>query len=187
MPTSNVYNPPSFGTIAGTPDPSGLAGQTTDVIRQQLAGNLAPGTISMYRQQAAERGGGTGFGVDSAATNSALERMLGLTAEQQAQTGEQASFSQQGIANQQQQSQQQLQMQQETLAANMGLDYSQLNERQQEFVNSQAQQKCPLPFLEFEPYPSQPHKDHERNRNTKQYSIPRPHNHPNRYLTLLFF
>lgn len=145
--TTSSYSPytSTYSPSAVTTPVSGLAAQTTQDITNQLSGYLSPGTISMYQQQAAERGGGSGFGVDSAATNAALERMLGLTAEGQVQQGISNSFSQQGIdnssseyaqtlQNNQEQFAANLQNNKEQFAANLGLDYSKLNEQQQEFV-----------------------------------------------------
>ena len=67
-------------------------------------------------------------------------RALGLTAEGQVQKGIGNSQNQQGIDNQSTQFNQTLKNNQEQFAAKLGLEYSQLNEQQKEFVDQQALQ-----------------------------------------------
>lgn len=71
------------------PGLSGLEEASSRNIASELAGQVSPGTINLLAQQAAERGAGRGFGVDSPGTNAALMAALGLTAEQQAALGQQ--------------------------------------------------------------------------------------------------
>ena len=70
------------------PGEAGLEQQSSDDISAQLAGNLAPGTVSGIQDSMAQRYGSAGFGEDSAAISAAAERAMGLTAEQQVAAGQ---------------------------------------------------------------------------------------------------
>jgi hypothetical protein len=70
------------------PNEPALETSSSSDIAAELAGQLAPGTVSTIQDSMAQMYGGSGFGVDSAATSAAAMRAMGLTAEGQVQAGE---------------------------------------------------------------------------------------------------
>lgn len=132
---SPTYNPNTPGASA-----SPLQAPTTQDILDQLAGKVSSGTINELADYGAQRGAGGGFGVDSPNSNASVMRALGLTSEGLVQQGIGNSQSQQGIDNQMSQYNTSLQNTKDQFAAQLGLSYDQLNEKQKEFVDSQAQQ-----------------------------------------------
>jgi len=73
--------------VGNLPGGAGLQQQGASDVSAELAGQLAPGTVSMIEDEMAQRYGAGGFAPDSAAISAAAERAMGLTAEQQVQAG----------------------------------------------------------------------------------------------------
>ena len=134
-PYQSTYNPNTPGASA-----SSLQAPTTADILRQLQGYVSQGTTNTLANYGAQRGAGGGFGVDNPNSNASVMQALGLTAEGQVEKGITNSFSQQGIDNSLSQYNTTLQNNKDQFAAQLGLDYSKLNEQQKEFVDSQAQQ-----------------------------------------------
>jgi hypothetical protein len=135
-PYVNTYNPTPVDTTE-----SALKQPTIQAILDQLSGKVSSGTQNTLSQYGAERGAGGGFGVDNPNANAAVMRALGLTAEGQVNLGIGHSTTQQGIDNQAAQWAADMKNNQEQFASKMGLSYDELNEKQREFVDSQAQQQ----------------------------------------------
>lgn len=154
-PTVNTYNPTAPNTVAPsapfqpysstykpsavtTPD-SPLKQTTLQVILDELAGKVTSGEMNSLQQYGAERG--IGFGVDNANTNAAVMRALGDTSRKRQLAGVEHSTAQQGIDAQASQYAQSLQNNKEQYAAEMGLKYNELNQREMARIDELAQRK----------------------------------------------
>lgn len=89
---SNLINSINQGAqqsanISRLPGGAALQAQSSGIIGNLLSGQLDPGTIAMLQQQGAESGAASGLGAGSGATNAAYLKALGLTSQQQEQTG----------------------------------------------------------------------------------------------------
>ena len=190
MPTYSPPNTTYTSALRGAnliPGGAGLEAASAQDISNELAGVLPDSFIQSLQTGMAERGAAGGFGVDSANTNAAALRAMGIQSQQLQTQGQTDLMAQLGLAENQSSAQaqetqaaqneadvraqnqaqntleaqaqanavkewqaqlaeqtseygQSLQQTKDALAAQMGLSYSQLDEQQKEFVNSQAQQ-----------------------------------------------